>query len=437
MEHFGETVPLWAVIPFAVMLLGIAVLPLVAHHWWESNRNRGIFTAIVAVPMAIYLAVVFHEGLLHSGHEYVSFLALLGSLYVIAGGIHVSGDLKATPTTNATILLLGAVLANLIGTTGASMLLIRTLLRTNKQRKHVAHIPFFFILIVSNCGGLLTPMGDPPLFLGYLRGVPFAWTLSMWPFWVGTVAYLISLFFVIDRRSYAKEDAADIARDASEQVPVRIEGWLNVPLLLGVIGAIFLPSVHPDHAHAWYDWVPWREGAMIALTLASVFFGPRPARTANGFTYGPILEVAILFAGIFVTMVPALALLEVRGSALGLDEPWQFFVITGGLSSVLDNAPTYLTFLATAMGLDMNEAGRVMIQLTEGAIPEVFLVAISTGAVFMGANTYIGNGPNFMVKAIAEESGYSMPSFFGYAGRAVLTLVPVYIVMVIYLAFAG
>ncbi|MCA9607767.1 MAG: sodium:proton antiporter, partial [Myxococcales bacterium] len=168
MEHFGETVPLWAVIPFAVMLLGIAVLPLVAHHWWESNRNRGIFTAIVAVPMAIYLAVVFHEGLIHSGHEYVSFLALLGSLYVIAGGIHVSGDLKATPTTNAAILLIGAVLANLIGTTGASMLLIRVLLRTNKQRKHTAHLPFFFILLVSNCGGLLTPMGDPPLFLGYL-----------------------------------------------------------------------------------------------------------------------------------------------------------------------------------------------------------------------------------------------------------------------------
>ncbi|MCB9593507.1 MAG: sodium:proton antiporter [Sandaracinaceae bacterium] len=424
MEHFGETVPLWAVIPFVVMLLGIAVLPLVANHWWESNRNRGIFTAVVATPMAIYLGVVYHEGLLHSGHEYVSFLALLGSLYVIAGGVHVSGDLKATPTTNAAILIMGAILANLIGTTGASMLLIRTLLRTNKQRKNVAHIPFFFILIVSNCGGLLTPMGDPPLFLGYLRGVPFEWTLTMWPFWLGSVTYLVTTFFLFDRRAYAREDAADIARDLSEHVPLRVQGWINVPFLMGVIGAIFLPT-------------PWREAGMIALAIGSVVLGPRPARSANGFTYGPILEVAILFAGIFVTMVPALALLEARGSELGLDQPYQFFLITGGLSSVLDNAPTYLTFLATAMGLHMNEGHGVLITLTDGSLPEVFLVAISTGAVFMGANTYIGNGPNFMVKAIAEEVGYKMPSFFGFAGRAILTLMPIYIAMSIYLAFAG
>ncbi|MBX3268839.1 MAG: sodium:proton antiporter [Sandaracinaceae bacterium] len=419
MEHFGETVPLWAVIPFAVMLLGIAILPLAAHHFWESNRNRAIFTAIVASPIAIYLAVVYHEGLLHSGHEYVSFLALLGSLYVIAGGIHVSGDLEATPRTNAIILALGAVLANLIGTTGASMLLVRVLLRTNKQRKNVAHLPFFFILIVSNCGGLLTPMGDPPLFLGYLRGVPFAWTLSMWPMWLGAVTYLVGLFYALDRRAYAREEAADIARDASEQVPLRISGWINVPLLLGVIGAIFLPT-------------PWRELIMVGLAVASVVLGPRPARAANGFTYGPIVEVAILFAGIFVTMVPALALLEARGSELGLDAPWQFFLVTGGLSSVLDNAPTYLTFLATAMGLDLADTPGAVITLTDGTVPEVFLLAISTAAVFMGANTYIGNGPNFMVKAIAEEVGYSMPSFFGFAARAVLTLLPIYVAMVAY-----
>ncbi len=419
MEHFGESVPLWAVIPFAVMLLGIAVLPLVAHEWWESNRNRGIFTAIVATPMAIYLGVVFREGLLHSGLEYVSFLALLGSLYVIAGGIHLSGDLRATPQTNLAILAIGAVLANLIGTTGASMLLVRTLLRTNGQRKHVAHLPIFFILIVSNCGGLLTPMGDPPLFLGYLRGVPFAWTLSMWPFWVGAVAYLLATFFILDRRAYAKEDSADIARDAAQRIPLSVQGWINVPLLLGVIGSIFLPT-------------PWRELIMVGLTIASVVLGPRPARSANGFTYGPILEVAILFAGIFVTMVPALALLEARGSELGLDQPWQFFLITGGLSSMLDNAPTYLTFLSTAMGLEFEQAGLAVIELTEGSVPEIFLVAISTGAVFMGANTYIGNGPNFMVKAIAEDAGYEMPSFFGFAAKAVLTLAPVYVAMVIY-----
>lgn len=424
MEHFGESVPLWAVIPFVVMLLGIAILPLVVHEWWESNRNRAIFTGVVATPMAIYLAFVYREGLLHSAHEYVSFLALLGSLYVIAGGIHLSGDLEATPRTNVAILAIGAVLANLIGTTGASMLLIRTLLRTNKQRKNVAHLPFFFILLVSNCGGLLTPMGDPPLFLGYLRGVPFAWTLGLWPFWLGAVSYLLIAFYVVDRRAYGKEEAADIARDATEHIPLSVQGWLNVPLLIGVIVAIFLPT-------------PYREGVMIALTLISVFVAPRPARKANGFTYGPILEVAILFAGIFVTMVPALALLEARGSELGLDQPWQFFMITGSLSSLLDNAPTYLTFLSTAMGLHIHDAAHTIIELTEGSVPEIFLVAISTSAVFMGANTYIGNGPNFMVKAIAEEVGYDMPSFFGFAAKAVLTLSPIYVAMVIYFFVIG
>src|SRR5687768_154000 len=195
MEEFGRGVPVWAVIPFAIILLGIAVLPLAAPHWWEHNRNRAIFSAIVAAPIAIYLGLVYPEGLLHSGHEYVSFIALLGSLYVIAGGIHISGDLRATPAVNLGLLALGAVLANLIGTTGASMLLVRTLLRTNGQRKRIAQVPFFFILIVSNCGGLLTPMGDPPLFLGYLRGVPFTWTLGLWPIWLGSVAYLLAAFY--------------------------------------------------------------------------------------------------------------------------------------------------------------------------------------------------------------------------------------------------
>ena len=421
MEEFGREVPLWAVIPFAVMLLGIAILPLVAHHWWESNRNRGIFTAIVASPMAIYLALEFPEGLLHSGHEYVSFIALLGSLYVIAGGIHVSGNLEASPSTNTVILGLGAVLANLIGTTGASMVLIRTILRTNEQRSNVAHIPFFFILIVSNCGGLLTPMGDPPLFLGYLRGVPFTWTLGLWPFWVGAVGYLLLVFYLVDRRAYAKESKENIALDEAERVPVSAQGLFNVPLLVAVIGAIFLPT-------------PWREIVMVGLTLLSVFVGPRPPRVANGFTYGPILEVAILFAGIFVTMVPALAVLEARGGELGLTEPWQFFLTTGSLSSMLDNAPTYLTFLSTAVGLNIEAEGAAMITLSSGgSLPEIFLVAISTAAVFMGANTYIGNGPNFMVKAISEEVGYEMPSFFGFALRALVALAPIYVGMVLYL----
>ena len=413
MHGLGASTPLWSVIPFALMLGGIAVLPLAFHHWWESNKNRAIFTAVVATPVAIWLAVVDAHALGESLHEYVSFLALLGSLYVIAGGIHVSGDLEGTPTRNAGILAIGAALANLVGTTGASMLLVRTLLRTNRQREHRAHIPFFFILIVSNCGGLLTPLGDPPLFLGYLRGVPFEWTLALFPFWLLTVGYLVALFWLVDRRAYAKETQATLARDAAEMQPVRVRGGLNALFLAGVIGAVFVPS-------------PWRELVMIGMAALSLGVAPKEPRNANGFTWAPILEVAILFAGIFVTMVPALAILAARGDELGLAQPGQFFFVTGGLSSVLDNAPTYLTFLSAAQALGL--PGDVV------GVPNAFLTAISLGAVFMGANTYIGNGPNFMVKAIAEESGYKMPLFFGYALQALVVLAPVYVAVGLWLA---
>lgn len=415
MREFGEHVPLFTVLPFVIMLGGIAIVPLVAHHWWENNRNRGIFAAAVSAPIAIWLVVVEPHLLGHSLLEYISFLALLGSLYVVSGGIHVSGDLEATPGRNTAILLLGSVLANLVGTTGASMLLIRTILRTNSQRKHRAHVPFFFILTVSNCGGLLTPLGDPPLFLGYLRGVPFTWTLGLFPWWVLAIGYLLVAFYIVDRRQYAKESQEDIARDKAEAEPLKIHGGVNALFLAGVVGAVFLPT-------------PYRELTMTAMAVLSVRFGPKSPRKQNGFTYGPILEVAILFAGIFITMVPALALLEARGSELGLTVPWQYYLVTGGLSSVLDNAPTYLTFLSAAQSLGMED------QIV--GMPTAFLTAISCAAVFMGANTYIGNGPNFMVKAIAEESGYTMPSFAGYALRAVAVLVPVYIVQALYFAFA-
>ncbi len=416
---FGAHVPLIAVLPFAILLGCIAILPLAAPHFWERNRNKGIVTALVSLPIVVYLVVVHPVGLGHSALEYVSFLVLLGSLFVIAGGIHVSGDLEGRPSINTSILALGAVLANVVGTTGASMLLVRTLLRTNGQRKQRSHIPFFFILIVSNCGGLLTPLGDPPLFLGYLRGVPFDWTFSLLPFWALANVYLLVAFYLADVRAYRSETAADIARDKTHVDPVRVRGLSHAVLLAGVVGAVFLDS-------------PWREAAMIALTLISVFGADKAPRTANAFSYGPILEVAILFAGIFVTMVPALALLEARGAELGLTQPWQYFLTTGGLSSVLDNAPTYLTFLAAAQGL--TEARGLDVDVV--GVPTAFLTAISVGAVFMGANTYIGNGPNFMVKAIAEEAKYEMPSFFGYAGRAILTLAPVYVVIVVYLWLA-
>jgi Na+/H+ antiporter NhaD/arsenite permease-like protein len=296
------------------------------------------------------------------------------------------------------------------------MVLIRTVLRTNQQRAHTAHIPFFFILVVSNCGGLLTPLGDPPLFIGYLRGVPFTWTLQLWPIWLGAVGYLLALFYAVDRRAYARESAVRLVGDAIQATPLGIEGGVHGGLLALVVGAVFLPT-------------PWREAAMLALATISAFAGPRAPRVANGFSWAPIVEVAVLFLGIFVTMVPALAILEARGGELGLTQPWQFFLTTGGLSSVLDNAPTYLTFLSTAQGLGL--------QADVVGVPTVFLVAISAGAVLMGANTYIGNGPNFMVKAIAEEAGVKMPSFFRYALAAVLVLAPLYVVITVWLAWIG
>jgi Na+/H+ antiporter NhaD/arsenite permease-like protein len=348
---------------------------------------------------------VHPEGLVHSATEYVSFLALLGSLYVIAGGIHVGGDLKATPRNNALLLGLGALLANLVGTTGASMLLIRVLLNTNDERRHTKHLPFFFILIVSNCAGLLTPLGDPPLFLGYLRGVPFSWTFSLFPYWALAMVYLLGAFYVVDSRAYAREAKQDLVRDTMEARPLRIQGAGNFGLLGLVVASIFLPT-------------PARELCMLALAVISVVVLPKQARTENKFGYGPIIEVAVLFAGIFVTMVPALAILGARGAELGITQPYQFFLVTGALSSVLDNAPTYLTFLSAAQSLHVGD--------DVVGVSNVYLTAISVGAVFMGANTYIGNGPNFMVKAIAEEAGLTMPSFFGYAWRAVLTLAPIY-----------
>ncbi len=411
MHDLGE-LPLYSVAPFALLLLAIAVMPLVAGHWWEHNKNKAIITSVLSLPILGWLVTSHPEALGHTMIEYLSFLALLGALFVISGGIYLGGDLEARPSTNTAILGVGAVLANIVGTTGASMLLIRLMLRTNSQRKQRGHMPLFFILVVSNCGGLLTPLGDPPLFLGYLRGVPFTWTLGLWPAWLVTIGYLLTVFYFVDRRAYAKEDVADIARDVAEKRPLRVEGAMNIALLLGVVGAVFLNT-------------PFREITMGALALASVYLGPKEPRQKNSFTFGPILEVAILFLGIFVTMVPALALLHEHGADLGLNEPYQFFLITGVLSSVLDNAPTYLTFFSAAqsLGLPADIVG----------VPQLFLVAISVGAVLMGANTYIGNGPNFMVKAIADESKYETPSFFGYAARATGILLPVYVLVVVYL----
>jgi Na+/H+ antiporter NhaD/arsenite permease-like protein len=409
-------VPTYAIIPFALLLLFIAALPLAMPHLWESNRNKGIIATLVSLPVAAWLLVKSPMALGHTALEYVSFLCLLGSLFVVAGGIHIAGDLKATPKTNVVLLAIGAVLASFVGTTGASMVLIRLVLRTNSERKNTSHLPFFFILLVSNCGGLLTPLGDPPLFLGYLRGVPFLWTLRLFPIWVVAVAYLLTFFYVVDRRAYLAEPRAALVVDEIAQTPIRIQGKINILFLLGIVAAVFLD-------------MPYRELVMVALAILSLRFGNAAARAKNEFSFGPIVEVAILFAGIFVTMVPALELLKEHGKSLGLIAPWQYFLTTGALSSVLDNAPTYLTFLSAAQGLGL--PAEVV------NVPALHLIAISAGAVLMGANTYIGNGPNFMVKAIADSAGYKTYDFMRYAARALLVLTPVYVIIVVYLLLAG
>jgi Na+/H+ antiporter NhaD/arsenite permease-like protein len=398
----------WA-LPFAGLLLSLAILPLAAPHFWESNPRKLGIAALLGGPVLVLYLRAHPQALVHTARDYVSFIVLLGGLFVISGGILLEGDLEATPRTNALFLGAGAILASFVGTTGASMLLIRPLLQTNRERRHVAHTVVFFIFLVSNIGGCLTPLGDPPLFLGYLQGVPFAWTLRLFVPWLFTVALVLAVYVFWDGRAHAREAKEDLRRDFYEVRRLRIAGKGNLVLLAGVLAAVALLEA------------PWRETAIVALAALSYARTDPALRTANRFTFHPILEVAALFAGIFVTMLPALDLLRARGAELGVREPWQFFWATGALSSFLDNAPTYLTFLALAQGLGL-PADVV-------GVPQAILAAISLGAVFMGANSYIGNGPNFMVRSIAEERGVRMPSFGGYMLYSVSVLVPVFVLV--------
>jgi Na+/H+ antiporter NhaD/arsenite permease-like protein len=413
MEH---SIPLIAGLPFVILLLAIAIMPLAASRFWDKNKNKAIITAIISLPILAYLLFNFRGELAHSITEYISFIILLASLFIISGGIVIAGDVAATPKINTAFLAVGAVIANLIGTTGASMLFIRPLLRTNSERKFVSHIPVFFIFIVSNIGGCLTPLADPPLFLGYLRGVPFTWTFSLLPEWLFANAIILGLFYIWDRRAYRKEAKADIDRDMTAAAPLDILGRLNLVFMAGVVLAV-----------AFQVPAPYREIIMIAMSLLSLAFSDKELRVINRFTFHPISEVAIIFAGIFVTMVPLLKMLHDGGAALGVTKPWQFFWASGLLSSFLDNAPTYLTFFSLAQSVtSVIPAG--VVDLVAGVHPDL-LRAISCGAVFMGANTYIGNGPNFMVKAIVEEQGVKIPHFFGYMAYSGAILIPIFIVI--------
>ena len=428
----GAELPVWTILPFVGLLLSIALLPLAAPRFWEHHGNKGRVAAAFALPVALYLVAAFGaEGarvLVERGKEYVSFILLLFALFAITGGIVVRGSLAGTPLTNTAILALGGLLASAIGTTGASVLLIRPLLRANAPRERKVHIVVFFIFVVSNCGGLLTPLGDPPLFLGFLKGVPFEWTLfALWKPWLLVNGTLVLLFNFWDQRVFDAEERERPGSQLEEVMrhePLRLEGLRNLPFLVGVVVAIFFAG-----REAW----PWgaQEALIAALALAAVASTPAALREANRFTWTPIVEVAVLFAGVFATMAPALLLLNARAAGLGLGVPWKFYWASGALSSFLDNAPTYLAFAATAVGrAGIPLEGRYLADfLSRGDAAARLLAAISCGSVMMGANTYLGNGPNFMVKAIAEEAGVRMPSFFGYMAYSLGILIPLFVLV--------
>ena len=437
----GAQLPLASALPFVALLAAIAVLPLVAPRWWHPNGNKAIVAVAVSLPVLWQLGIAFGQPgrvvLAEMIHDYVGFIVVIGALFVITGGIHIQGSLSGTPLVNTGMLGLGAVLANLLGTTGASVLLIRPLLRANKSRRRTAHIVVFFIFLVANCGGLLTPVGDPPLLLGFLKGVPFEWTLRLWPQWLTMTASLLVIFNVWDQWTLDREER-ERPGSQLEQVmvhePLRVRGGVSVAAL----GAVLLTIIAAGKAAAAGR--PWAAGTqevvLVAFTLTAYGATASEHRERNAFTFGPIVEVAVLFAGIFVTMAPVLAILNgwsdgartVLGMRFGVTQPWEFFWAAGALSSVLDNAPTYLTFVASAAGLEGVPAqGRFIGALALDPGAARLLAAISTGAVFMGANTYIGNAPNFMVKAIAEENGIKMPSFFGYMAYSCGILLPLFV----------
>lgn len=440
--NLGEVLPVWSIIPFLGILLSIALFPLFAPHFWHHHYGKvsAFWSLVVALPFVLaYGHPALHEILHIVLIDYIPFLILLLALFTVAGGILVEGTLRGNPLLNALLLLIGTVIASWIGTTGASMLMIRPVIRANSHRRSKMHVIVFFIFLVSNIGGALTPLGDPPLFLGFLHGVPFFWTFKLLPETLFVVAMVLVLFFLMDSYLYHREKQAGTLKEpAGEKVPLRIRGAHNLIFLAGIIGAVLMSGtyhageikmlgIHLGLANLFRDLVLL---ILVALSWATT---AREVRKKNEFTWGPIIEVALLFAGIFITIIPALAML--RAGTHGhlafiinaVKEPWHYFWITGVLSSFLDNAPTYLTFLNTALGNFY--AGLPESQAIPALIAEkgIFLKAISTGAVYMGANTYIGNAPNFMVRSIAEEQGVKMPNFFGYMGYSLLILIPTFI----------
>lgn len=407
-----ETVPLWAAVPFALLLLAIAILPLACGGWWGRYHPAVAILFGAGGALAYFTLFGRTARILHTAQEYFSFIVLLGSLFVVTGGILIRIEGAGRPLVNAALLAVGALLSNVVGTTGASMLLIRPFLRLNRDRLK-RYLVVFFIFVVGNIGGALTPIGDPPLFLGYLEGVPFFWVVGkVWPIWLVALALVIGAFLFFDLRNH-KGERKPHPPGASRVV---ISGWYNLLFLGLIILAVFQKT-------------PLREGIMIGAAAASYLLTPKSVHRGHDFTFHPIAEVAVLFFGIFATMMPALDWLEAHAGALGLSSPGGYFWATGALSSFLDNAPTYLSFLSAAKGLVGADAAGLVVQAP------AYVVAISLGAVFFGAMTYIGNGPNFMIKSIADRSGMKCPSFFGYMFRySIPVLVPIFAVVWLMLA---
>jgi Na+/H+ antiporter NhaD/arsenite permease-like protein len=423
----------WAVVPFGMLLGAIALLPLLENtaHWWENNLHKFYVAGMLGLITLFYLALLHPNGSVSRAtetlqhviiSEYIPFIVLLFSLYTISGGIRIQGNLPAHALTNFGFIAIGGLLASFIGTTGAAMLFIRPLLETNRERKHVAHTAVFFIFVVCNCGGLLLPIGDPPLFLGYLNGVDFLWTLSLWKSWLFVNGSLLAVYFLLDHFVYyRRESKSDLVVDEMRVRRLTFFGiWPNALLLGGVILSVaLLDPTKPLPATQWHPWLYLREMMQLALVAVSLLTGPQVVRDDNNFDYLAIVEVGALFIGIFVAMQPALEILNARGGSLGIDTPGEFYWASGWLSAVLDNAPTYLVFFKTAQTI----SGDAPVQMAGVAVN--FLTAISLGSVLMGAMSYIGNGPNFMVKTIAEKSGVAMPSFFGYMLYSFTILLPI------------